>query len=506
MAQNEDDSPRPRAIENWRARRRRKRVLGALKFLVFVGILGAAAGLGVRYWPLFRAWLRPAQTVQVPTPPAQPPPTDVRPPPPPPPLPPKKPVELPPQKVDVPKALPPPKRVVIEADEQRAQEMLTRSRQALEQLKFGEARQLADQAGGLRAEDKTLAEARLSAHQAEQYDLAARHIPVSDFAGAETSWRLRLREGGEMRGLLVREDAEELVFQRVSDENPAAPGIQRVTLPRTAVFERAPVSVAERQDEFRSLLRRLEQKLSLTPDAPPAEYYDLVFLSKRLGLARECLDYLNKAYAKAQDGALGNVFRNLVVARALESASLLAVAGRRVQAEAVLRELTQRTLPDFEPARDAVEAFRVDVLGKIRDDYRSTLSLVKRGSAPRTPASPPRAEPTARQLASAASTPEGGADEEIVVDSSSVTGRGQAASIVEQANKCYEEGLGYYRQYRQGTTGDNNRVLAKAEELLRKAVDLYGRALELDANNKAIADRQLEANMIVYACAKYRTL
>jgi hypothetical protein len=66
--------------------------------------------------------------------------------------------------------------------------------------------------------------------------------------------------------------------------------------------------------------------------------------------------------------------------------------------------------------------------------------------------------------------------------------------------------MSFYRQYRQGTKGNNNTVLRKARIALEKAVDLYGSALDLDKSNKALSDRQVEANMIVYSCKKLETL
>jgi hypothetical protein len=115
---------------------------------------------------------------------------------------------------------------------------------------------------------------------------------------------------------------------------------------------------------------------------------------------------------------------------------------------------------------------------------------------------------TATELVSdASSSQEGGADVEIVVDNSGVTSKNpRAAKFIEQGNKCYDEGMAMYRNYRQGTKGNNNAVLQKAMASLEKAVDLYGQALDLDKANKAVSDRQVEANMIVYACKKYQTL
>jgi hypothetical protein len=463
--------------------------------------------LGIRGWPRLRAWLNPPRVAQLPPPPKPvvpaPPPAKPRPPEPAP----RKVIEAPPTPpVVAPQAPAPPKRVVLEADEQRARQLLAAGRKELHEMNFAAARKLFAEAARLEAADETRDEAARQARQAEQFEVATAHVRVSDFAVADTSWRLRFREGGQMRGLLLREDPNEIEFLRISDENPAAPGTQRATLPREVIAERIPVSRTERQEEFRGLLRRLEAAQG--PPASAADYYDLVFLSKRLGLAEECLRNLERAYAKATDGALARVFRNVVISRALERASLLAGAGRRREADGVLRELTQQTLPGYAQALAAAAAFRADVLDKIRADYRSTLTLVKKSPAVAQSSNPAASARSARQLASAASAAEagGGMDEEIVVDSSAVKGQGASATIVARANKSYEEGMEFFRRYRQGTQGENNVVLRKAAELLREAVDLYGQALEVDKDNKAVADRQLEASMIMYACLKNQTM
>jgi hypothetical protein len=173
------------------------------------------------------------------------------------------------------------------------------------------------------------------------------------------------------------------------------------------------------------------------------------------------------------------------------------------------------TLPDYEPARDAVDAFRLDVLAKIKDDFKSTIALVRKPveAAPATTtvaakAAAKKPVKTATELVSdASSSQDGGADVEIVVDNSGVTSKNpRAAALITQGNKSYDDGMAMYRNYRQGTKGNNNAVLQKAMTLLEKAVDLYGQALDLDKGNKAVSDRQVEANMIVYACKKYQTL
>ena len=51
-----------------------------------------------------------------------------------------------------------------------------------------------------------------------------------------------------------------------------------------------------------------------------------------------------------------------------------------------------------------------------------------------------------------------------------------------------------------------DQILKSALKLLDEAIELYDQALKIDPANKAIADRQTEANMSAYSCRKYQTL
>jgi len=511
-------SPREsrRASEDWKRYRQRHRVFAFVKLLLFVAVLGALVGLGIRFREQIMALIKPPEVAQTP-----PPPKAIVPPPEPKrsvvPAPPDAAKNIAPEPV-IPR--PEPSRPVpaapepVEAEEKRAKELLAQGQQEMGKLDFAGAKKIFDDAALLKAGPETHRDATRWQHKADQFHLGTKHIEVSKFATAPTSVRIVLRSGAEMRGLLDPDaDTEDtLALRRVSDENPAATGIQRVQLPKVEIFQKTEVPLAERQQEFQSLVAQLESNSEVGPGCRASDYYDLVFLSKRLGLAAKCLEYLNQAYVKVPQGMLANVFRNLIIARALERANLLAVAGRKVQAEGVLNELLKYTLPDYEPAKDAVDAFRLDVLAKIKDDFKSTIALVK----PATPAptqgttATAAAKPskTAAQLVSQASSDQGGGtDVQIVVDDSGVSSRNpKAAALIAQANRFYSEGMATYAQYRQGTKGSNNAILQKAESLLEKAVDLYGQALDLDKRNRAIEDRQVEANLIVYACKKYQTL
>jgi hypothetical protein len=153
-------------------------------------------------------------------------------------------------------------------------------------------------------------------------------------------------------------------------------------------------------------------------------------------------------------------------------------------------------------AQDEVDAFRMNVMSKIANDFKSTIKISDTKSKSVAVAAPKKGQApvqSAREIANEDQM-------EFVVENGGVTGKGAAGPIVDQANAKYDEGMKVYRTYRQGTTGNNNKVLETAMHLLESAVDLYDKALKADPSNKAVQDRQTEANMIVYACKKYHTL
>ncbi len=73
--------------------------------------------------------------------------------------------------------------------------------------------------------------------------------------------------------------------------------------------------------------------------------------------------------------------------------------------------------------------------------------------------------------------------------------------FVVAANLYYESGMRYYQKYRQGAP-DKIGLLQAAKEL-DAAVELYQKHLDKNPGDKAIENRQIEANMILYACHKY---
>jgi hypothetical protein len=305
-----------------------------------------------------------------------------------------------------------------------------------------------EEAARLRAERKTHQEAEEWVKRVDQFKQATQHIPISEYGAAETSYRFVSTDGRKMNVLKVRDEGSSVTLCWYPENNPATVGKSRFPVPKDQVVSLEPVSRSQRHEGFRQLILQLESGSSLTSTE---DFYDLVYLSKRLGLGAECVDYLARAYEKTAQVPLGESFRRLVGHRAIERAALLAAANQKGQAQKVLDTLL-KTLPGYALAQDEVDVFVVKILNNLKDNYRSTLALVKKEtkSAPQTPAKtapsatkpePKQPESSAKEMAEAA---EGGG-EQLGVDSSAVLAEGAASGIVDQANKEYEIGMSSIR-------------------------------------------------------------
>ncbi|GMV81952.1 MAG: hypothetical protein AMXMBFR7_31360 [Planctomycetota bacterium] len=512
-----DDNDKKSTVD-WRKRMGRERLFGTIKLLLFVVVLGALTGLGIVYKNKIMAWLNPpVQTTRVePKAPVPPPPVEVpaAPKAAPPPEAPKAPAPPP----EAPKAPTPPPPEWNQAEDAKAKELLKQARESLSRLitvkqgglewpdfDFDGAKKRYEEAAQLKASPETHKLAVDGAKKANEFKLATAHIPVTEFATVPTTYVVTLTNGNTLRGLKIEENNDFLKLQTIPPDNPATQGKMKIPIPKGEIAEVTGVPLAERQSQFRQLLSQVESGVDLN-GTDPRDLYDIVFLAKRLALGPELVEYLDKAASRAPDGRLGDAFRKLVVDRALERAALLAAAGRKHLATDELNRLL-RSLPGYAVAQDEVDVFKLQVLDKIKQDFKSTITLVaKKEPAPQPTAQAKVEEPkkTAKELATEAAGMGGG--EEILVDSSGLKAQGASAGKLAEANKAFEEGMKFYKQYKQGTKGNNNTMLDNAKEHLGKAVDLYSEILEKEPNNRAVEDRQTEANMIYYACLKYHTL
>lgn len=508
---NQNDKSSGGMRPEWKAKQVRNSVMGALKMFVGVVILGVIVGMGIVYrekWmPL--VFGKPEQKVATaqPTPPPlqKVEPVKELPPPPPAAVPPP----LPEKKATPPAAVPPP---LPTGEEEIASKLIEKGRVALDNFDFENAKSTFHEAS-LKKAGQLKEEAATWEKKSDAFAIATKHITVSDFASAETAYVIETTDGQEFRGLKISEDGEKLRFQRIPPENPASSGKAIMYIDVSDIRNRVSLTKKARHDQFLDLLAHLEGSVTIQRSA---DYYDLVFLSKRLGLGHECMEYLNRAYTGGPthpaDPYVADSFRKELIRRTIDRASLMLAAGRAKHiVDAELNDLV-KTLKGYSVAEDEVEAFRHTVMANIREGFKSTITLKKAAEkAPavadakvvknaNAPATPPPVQQSARQLTEANN------EEEIEVSSDSVQGHGAAASVVDKANAKYEEGMKFYRGFKQGSNGDNNKNLRAALKCLDEAVDLYDQALKTEPSNKAIMDRQTEASMVAYGCRKYQTL
>jgi hypothetical protein len=202
------------------------------------------------------------------------------------------------------------------------------------------------------------------------------------------------------------------------------------------------------------------------------------------------LAYLEAARAKLPDGAVGTHFRRLAIQRVIERATLQAMAGRRIQTEQILRELTARTLPGYAPASEAVAAFRAEVLSKIRDDSVATITL-KPVTADASKAK--TAEELARKATSQAT------EYEVAAVSGVSSNKPEANRLCQHGNRLLAEAISCERRSKGMPREQRKAMLKEAVGKLQECIDRYGQALTLDPNNREIEKKQEDASMFLYA-------
>jgi len=396
--------------------------------------------------------------------------------------------------------------IVVDAEEKKAGELISSGHKLLEQFKWTDAQAKYEEAARQRAKPATHQDAEYGVRKSKEFPLAIKHIDVADFAVSEDGVHVTMKNGTRLQGLKKGETDDNYSLMVVPDHNPATSGKSTLTFPKDQIAETTDYPVKERQDYFRGLLQDLESSADLGTTARPSDFYDLVYLSRRLNLGPECIKFLDKAFDRDPTANLGDLFRKLVVSRAIERATVLAVAGNRQKAETTLNDML-RSLNDWAYAKDESDAFREKVLNRMRKDFKSTITLKKE-----TPATPPvqtanAPKPAPAQTAKQMTTEAEGGGESITVDSSGVkSANAQAAKFIEEGNKLYEEGMKEFKAYRQGSRGDNNMHLHKAVDLLDKALDIYTKAMDLDPKNNALDDRMSEAASTTFWAKRFTTL
>jgi hypothetical protein len=511
----ESSATSTRVRDEWKAVQARKKNVAILKMFLGVAVLGAIVGVGVVFKDNILAYFQkdsaPIPKVVTKTPTEIPPPVS----------PGGQKTAIPPPVTNKVEKLPPPQKPIesiLTVDEESAKKLIAEGKTVLESLEFEKAESLFKEVENKKCGVATRSEAKIWSHKARQFYLATKHIPPAGFASAETSYVVQMIDGSEWVGLKVDEDDKFLKLQVVNSRNPASEGRSTFPFAKKEIREAIPVSLKERQKQFLELLGALEQsgrdKIQRSSD-----YYDLVYLSKRLVMGRECIAYLDRAYCGGTnhpaDSDLGNSMRKEVVRRALDRASLTLSSGRPKQfVEKELEEM-KRKMPDFQIAADEVEAFKLEVIAKLKDDFVSTIKVKKVEPKPvvvavkaeRNNHQPEPTPPVPVPVASARELVASDDMVEVVIEDSGVKGNNAAAAaLVEKANAKYQEAMSVFQKFRQGTNGDNNQILRKALDLFTACNALYEEALAKDPTNKQIESRMSEAAMNSYSCRKYQTL
>src|SRR5438477_12149836 len=102
---------------------------------------------------------------------------------------------------------------------------------------------------------------------------------------------IETNDGTELRGLKLDDSGEQIHFQRI--DNPASTGQIKIFVDKADIKSMLTVSRESRQEEFTGLLKALAGKATFQRST---DFYDLVYLARRLSLGHECIDFLNHAY------------------------------------------------------------------------------------------------------------------------------------------------------------------------------------------------------------------
>ncbi len=481
-------------------RLKRQRTASTIKFYIVAIVLGAVLGL---------AYIQRATIISVynsvlgppPPPPAAPVPVT---PPPAPKIIETKVVEAPKKNVDAAPSVPKPQANIIRepavspAEENKARQLIAEGKTLMESFDLATAGKRFDEAAKLKIGTALKEDAQTWKQKTDTFQSAIKHIPFSEYSRGENAVTVETIAGDEWRGLKLKEDDSTIYLQAVSDSNPAAEGIQKFQIPRAEIKRITPVSLAKRKGDFSEMVLSAE---SATTISHSSDYYDLVYLSKRLGLGKECMMYLNRAFDggpnHAPDPNVGDTFRKVVVRRSIGRATLMMAGNRRTQVELELKKLRD-TLPGFAPADEEIAAFRSQVMDKVKADFQPSVVVTERKletkkAAPVTQVEKPKAK---------APEPE---ESVVITTGTGPVGNGASARFVDAGNSKFDKGMSIIRTYTVGVGGNknkNNEILQQAKVMLLDAIDSYEEALKVEPSNKGVRDRQQTASQMVYFCNK----
>jgi hypothetical protein len=502
---------------DWRKRRTHQKIRHFIGALFFMALLGVLTGLTIVHWPQLKNKFgkTPQTLVNVPTKVKTSPsiripdPQDVKD---------KTPVDSPNANIPDANRMPANGKSAVPVpgtgkDDAQGRLFLSKGKQLLSQLQFEAAGKAFADAEGLTLSDALRNELKVQKEKVKQFHFATKHISSSPFAVKPDA--VRFNRVGGMQGVGFIHSGRkpgncmvEVVY------NPAATGSQKFEVPENELESR-PYPLEDRKNWFRGILRDAASDFN---PASGTDYYDMIYLSKRLSLEQECLDYLEKAYS--MDSHIGDSFRKKIMNDRLSHAALLLAAGRpKMLVEDVLKRM-EAELSDFQQARDEAESFRMDALAKVKDTYKPTLQVSDRPKTVVALAPPPSTSSTSVKSVNKATENSSrtpitnarkivadaiGAEQAPQFDTSddSLKVGAKADPLVRQANDLYRKGLDVWRGIPNMNFGSQrNARLDEGIRIMDQATELYMKALDFEENNMALENRATEANMILYAMRK----
>ncbi|MCX7806490.1 MAG: hypothetical protein N3A38_15085 [Planctomycetota bacterium] len=510
-------SDQERKSGDWRRRMAWRRFWRAVYTVFLVLILGTVVGLGIAFRNRIAAFLwppqpqRPVKVVQ-PAAPVQPPvERTVE----------KKEIETPPAAT---KVEAPPEKPVRPPEAPRPRDAEARMRIEKARGYYGEMRfDLARKECEALAADADVSDALKKdfqelAARCAVFDACVRHIEVAEHARGTRKFVEVDLGGRTLRGMVVEDTPSQITIAAVLKTNPASSGRSTFPIPKDQLS--APpreIPLSQLQEEFREFLREVEGG---APPSRSVDFYDGIYVSRRLNLQKECLERLERAYE--MDPRLDETLRKELVRRSIEKAALFDMGGRTDFAQAELSRLL-RLLPDFPLAQQEAEAMRARIAAKSKiKNYKATFQLVEKPARPE-PAGPPRpsddgkvevaekkggggtgkTEHRPRAVRADVDTPV-----ELVMTEAPKPKETKAAAVAAEAEKYGREAQSWREKWDANRSSrEANSYLQKGVAAADKAIELYDQLSRLDPQNADYWNsRAADIGMMRYQMFKSQTM
>ncbi len=331
------------------------------------------------------------------------------------------------------------------------------------------------------------------------FDACVRHIEVAEHAiGTKKFVEVDLG-GRSLRGVVVEDTPSQITIAAVLKTNPAGSGRSTFPIPKDQLS--APpreIPLSQLQEEFREFLREVEG--GVTPSRS-VDFYDGIYVSRRLNLRKECLERLERAYE--MDPRLDETLRKELVRRSIEKAALFDMGGRTDFAEAELSKLL-RMLPDFPLAQQEADAMRARIAAKSKiKNYKPTFQLVEKPKPKPGGDGEGKAESRPKAVRADVDTPV-----ELVMKEAPKPKETKAATVAAEAEKYGREAQGWREKWDANRNGrDANSYLQKGVAAADKAIELYDQLSRMDPQNADYWNsRAADIGMMRYQMFKSQTI